>query len=336
VEKEEQIMQREVMEIFSKGVFTNYSTVTYEEKYLISVVSEVANEVIAIAAVELHQRKIFVGTITKTGSQTASKTMEEELSLLLHQTKPSEILINTNSKELLTRITKQISLKSKLTDKGNTFDPFWHFSTPLLFLEKEFGPFEKGDWPLVLKLLYQEKENRALVFSALGGLFNHLKDHKLLDKYLKLAKFFNINELIYPLVGRRLFMDNHTLMNLDVLSSKEKSGLEGELSLLELIDRTSSNLGKRLMKKWVQNPLCDIDIIQTRLNAVEDLERRKADRENFKIRLKTLGDIEHLTNKLYSYSISRDGDTVNINYYLEDRSVARYLYIKAKFTEIKR
>jgi DNA mismatch repair protein MutS len=76
------------------------------------------------------------------------------------------------------------------------------------------------------------------------------------------------------------------------------SGGRGGPTLLDVIDRTRTPMGGRLLRRWLQQPLLDIAAIEARLDAVEALAAAGPDREVLRERLAGLGDVERITARL--------------------------------------
>jgi DNA mismatch repair protein MutS len=69
-------------------------------------------------------------------------------------------------------------------------------------------------------------------------------------------------------------------------------------TLLGALDLTETPMGGRLLRRWMQQPLLDLDQIVVRLDAVEALVRDARARETLRARLRTLGDIERVGGRL--------------------------------------
>lgn len=97
-------------------------------------------------------------------------------------------------------------------------------------------------------------------------------------------------------------IDAATRKNLELLETtrdKQKFG-----SLYWAIDKVKTPMGSRLLKNWITQPIKNIDEIQTRLNAVEELINSPVDRINLSNLLTRICDIERLAVKLSNGSIN--------------------------------
>ena len=95
-------------------------------------------------------------------------------------------------------------------------------------------------------------------------------------------------------------MDNFTLRNLEILSPLAQDGR----SLLAVVDRTSTPMGARLLRRWLAFPLCSIKDIEQRQNGVEYFFREPEFRDILTTQLQMIGDMERLVAKLSTGRIS--------------------------------
>ncbi len=93
---------------------------------------------------------------------------------------------------------------------------------------------------------------------------------------------------------RYVRLDRFTVRNLELT---EGMGEDGKC-LLDVIDRTVSPMGARLLRRWVLFPLKDADEINRRLDVVEYFFRKPEEREELKNWLEQIGDMERLVSKV--------------------------------------
>lgn len=89
-------------------------------------------------------------------------------------------------------------------------------------------------------------------------------------------------------------LDRFTVRNLELVSTMSEDGK----SLLDVIDRTVSPMGARLLRRWVLFPLKDSREINRRLDIVEYFFRQPEEREALKDALSQIGDLERLIAKV--------------------------------------
>lgn len=106
------------------------------------------------------------------------------------------------------------------------------------------------------------------------------------------VKSYNISEF--------LSMDINTARNLELLYTNRDKAKFG--SLLWAIDRVKTNMGARLLKKWITQPLKDADKINARLDAVEELLHNSSVSRKLSSLLEKVYDIERLSVKMSNSS----------------------------------
>jgi DNA mismatch repair protein MutS len=93
---------------------------------------------------------------------------------------------------------------------------------------------------------------------------------------------------------RYVRLDKYTVRSLELISSMN----EGGKSLLNVIDRTISPMGARMLKRWMVFPLKDEKPINDRLNVVEYFFREPEFKELIEEQLHLIGDLERIISKV--------------------------------------
>jgi DNA mismatch repair protein MutS len=130
-------------------------------------------------------------------------------------------------------------------------------------------------------------ENLSLGVIAAGAALHYLiETHH--DKIEHISAISRIDE------GNFVWLDKFTLRNLEMLNSPH----QGAKTLLDVLDKTVSPMGSRLIRRWIALPLKNRQSIEERHNAVEKLiqQRELIDLLQEKIRL--VGDLERLISKV--------------------------------------
>lgn len=91
-----------------------------------------------------------------------------------------------------------------------------------------------------------------------------------------------------------VWLDRFTIRNLELFAPLHESGK----SLIDVIDKTISPMGSRLLKRWMALPLKDIDPINERLDVVELFLKKPETKENLEEHLRQMGDLERLISKV--------------------------------------
>ena len=127
-------------------------------------------------------------------------------------------------------------------------------------------------------------EGKVAAVRAAGGLLRHLLD-------TQKASLEHVRAIGYKTFADCLIIDPITLKHLEVVSGSG-GGLEG--SLLAEIDRTITPMAGRALRAWLLRPLCSLERIRDRLDAVEELAFRSTERGRFRDVLKAVHDLERL------------------------------------------
>ncbi len=91
-----------------------------------------------------------------------------------------------------------------------------------------------------------------------------------------------------------VWMDQFTIRNLELVSSPHQNAV----TLLQVLDKTSTPMGSRLLKRWLLLPLLDKNQIEERHNIVKYFLEHYELSEKISKQLKSVGDIERLISKV--------------------------------------
>ncbi|MEZ5070016.1 MAG: DNA mismatch repair protein MutS [Bacteroidales bacterium] len=91
-----------------------------------------------------------------------------------------------------------------------------------------------------------------------------------------------------------VWLDRFTIRNLEIFQSL----YEGARTLADVMDKTVSPMGSRLLKRWLALPLKDVLLIRERHNMVESLAAETELREGLQEEIRQVGDLERIISKL--------------------------------------
>lgn len=100
--------------------------------------------------------------------------------------------------------------------------------------------------------------------------------------------------------GAHVWMDRFTIKNLELYHSTNQNAV----TLIDVIDKTISPMGGRLLKRWLALPLVDLDAIKQRHDVVEYVRNDTILLQKFQYQLKQIGDIERLISKVATGKIT--------------------------------
>jgi DNA mismatch repair protein MutS len=125
---------------------------------------------------------------------------------------------------------------------------------------------------------------RTAAIQAAGGLVAYLRDTQKAD-------LAHVRAITYRTSADCLLIDPITLKHLEVVTGSDGTA---QASLLKEIDRTITAMGGRLLRAWLLRPLCALERIRDRLDAVEELAFRSTERGRFRDAMKAVHDLERL------------------------------------------
>ncbi len=137
------------------------------------------------------------------------------------------------------------------------------------------------------KIPYAENATRLL--------FNYIKETQKIE--LK-----HINKINVYNASNYMTLDNIARKNLELTETLRDKNKKG--SLLWVLDKTSTSMGGRNLRRWIEKPLMDIGDIHKRLQAVKELKEDVILRSDISETLKKVYDIERLTGKIAYGSVN--------------------------------
>lgn len=120
-------------------------------------------------------------------------------------------------------------------------------------------------------------------------LFSYIKETQKIE--LKHINRINIYE-----ASNYMTLDNIARKNLELTETIREKSKKG--SLLWVLDKTSTSMGGRNLRRWIEKPLMDIGDIHKRLEAVKELKEGVILRSDISETLKKVYDIERLAGKI--------------------------------------
>ncbi len=106
----------------------------------------------------------------------------------------------------------------------------------------------------------------------------------------------HINKIEIYEIDQFMVLDNIARKNLELTETLRERNKKG--SLLWVLDKTSTSMGGRMLRKWVEKPLTNVDEIRARLDGVEELKENIMLRSELAVNLKKIYDIERLVGKV--------------------------------------
>ena len=171
--------------------------------------------------------------------------------------------------------------------------------------EEHFGnrwcTFQLDDWMLTEQSSRQKLLKHFGTKSLKGFGVEHLKLGVIaagaILQYLEMTQHTHlghITSLRRIEEDRYVRLDKFTIRSLELLQSMQDDGV----SLLDVIDRTTTAMGARMLKRWTVFPLMDVASINKRLDVVDTFFRKPDFRQTVDDNLHRIGDIERIISKV--------------------------------------
>ncbi|MCU0859155.1 MAG: DNA mismatch repair protein MutS [Thermoplasmata archaeon] len=129
---------------------------------------------------------------------------------------------------------------------------------------------------------------RPLAISSAGAVLRYLESTQKRDLgFLSPPRFVSTSD--------KLVLDQTTIRNLELV--RNVRDMTDENTLVSVLDRTLTPMGSRLLKGWLMEPLTDVEAIDRRLDAVQELVSSTAVRTGLGSSLEQVRDLERLISK---------------------------------------
>lgn len=205
-----------------------------------------------------------------------------------------EFLTAEGSFEYVDKLLNSFQPKEVLYQKGKGTD----FTA--LFGGK-FYTFPQDDW-VYTEDAANDRLMRHFETKSLKGFGVHELNYGIIASgailhYLDLTQHHNVRHIVSLSrieEEKYVWLDRFTIRNLELFSSIN----EGAKTLVQVIDKTASPMGARLLKRWIALPLKEIPAINNRLNVVEHLVNNPDLKESLTDHIREVGDLERLISKV--------------------------------------
>jgi DNA mismatch repair protein MutS len=260
------IVKRGITELVTPGVSFNDKILHHQQNNFLA---------------SLHLEKDKAGLAlcdVSTGEFLVAQGSHHYIEKLIQNFKPNEILFEKNKRIGVADLIGDRFYTFPLDDWAFTYDYGYeslikHFETKSL---KGFGI-----------------EESTVAICACGAILHYLGETKH-DRLKHITKISRIDEEQY------VWLDKFTIRNLELYSSNHENGK----SLIDVIDKTVSPMGSRLLKRWLALPLKNTEAINERLAAVRYFAGNSEERNTITELLKEVGDLERLISKVAALRVN--------------------------------
>ena len=261
------LVKRGITELVTPGVSVNDAVLNHRENNFVSALHFTRSGLIGVAFLDIS-----------TGEFLTAEGNADYVDKLLNNFAPKEVLVERGNRKRVDETFSSRYLVFELDD--------WIF-TDEAANDKLLKQFETRN----LKGFGIHSLHAAIIASGAVLHYLDITKHTMTSHITRLSR---IEEESY------VRLDKFTVRNLELV---QPLGDEGK-SLLDVIDRTVSPMGARMLSRWILFPLKDPAAINDRLDVVEYFFRNPDERESLKEHLGHIGDLERLVGKVSTRRIS--------------------------------
>jgi len=254
------IVKRGIIEMVTPGVLLNENVLVHKENNFLAAV-HIDKKIAGVAFLDIS-----------TGEFLTSEGTIDYIDQMLNNFQPKEVLFEKGKKELF-----------------------------LDYFGSKFYTFKLDDWIFTLeaandRLLKQFETSSLKGFGVQNLNFGIIAAGAILY-YLDITQHEQLGHITsLPRIeeNRYVWLDKFTIKNLELFNTP----YEGARTLIDIMDRTVSPMGGRLLKRWVSLPLKDIQPVNERLDVVQYFVENITFKEEIGGLIRQIGDLERLISKV--------------------------------------
>jgi DNA mismatch repair protein MutS len=258
--KTKNIVKRGVIELVTPGVSYNDTTIENTENNWLASVA-IGKKICGLSLLDLS-----------TGEFLTTEGDYNRIDKLLSNFQPKEVLIQRSKQikynDVFGHQYYSYPIDEWLYNHDSAYDRLnQHFATTSL---KGFGV-----------------DDMEMSISSAGAILHYLD----LTKHLTNAHITRLSKMED---SDYVWLDRFTMKNLELLYSPHQGGK----TLVNILDRTLTPMGTRMLRRWIAQPLKNVDAIKERLNVVETFFNNRELRDAASELLAEIGDMERIASKI--------------------------------------
>ncbi len=254
------VVRRSVTEVVTPGVTTDDALLDHNSNNFLAALAFGPHEHLGAAFLDISTGEFFV-------SEGDAATMDK----LLQSFRPAEIILP----------------KSRLKEFTAVYgDKFYTYTLEDWIFTRDFGREKLLQHFQTQSMKGFGVEDMDHGQTAAGAILHYLGT----TENTKLAHITGISRLQ---TEKYVWLDRFTIRNLELVSSNHENGI----SLLQVLDKTVSPMGARLLKKWVLLPLTSLTQIEERQDVVSFFVENQDFAGTIEPHVRHVGDLERLMSK---------------------------------------
>ncbi len=264
------LVRREVIRVITPGTVIESSMLEEGKNNYLCVICRQKTE-LGVCFADCSTGELYATQLD--GEDATSRCLNE-----LARFRPSEILMN-DACRVDGMLTEFIGKRLALAEQYIPEDRF-DAQTATQTLLAQFGVKQLSE-------LHMEQSMAAVC--AVGCLLSYLRETQMtgLERFRHVEMYSDVQYMQLDLTAQR------NLELLETLRNKDKRG-----SLLGVLDRTRTAMGKRLIRTWIERPLINPAPISRRLNAVDELVHQGVLRAELRESLTSIYDLERIMTRV--------------------------------------
>ena len=273
------IVKREVTQIITPGTFTDTEYLKSDSNnYLLSIF--IQGYSLNLTYSDYSTGEIYFTEKTFLSKKELFRFLQDQIDRI----SPNEILINEEELE---------TFKNKIKKDNIFFNPYIAGNLKNSNIFKDFGKYFSDNFKNNLKSFISD--NKIADYTSLKKILQYIVvTQKINLKHINSISYYNNYEF--------LLLDESSKRTLEVVKGLNTFSKKG--SLLDVLDKCSTSMGSRKLKKWVESPLVDLNKIQERQDIIESFTRDLLLQDKIEKILKEVYDIERLVVKISNGSIN--------------------------------
>jgi len=265
--KEKKIVKRGVTEVVTPGIAIDDKLLNHKSNNYLASIHYESKAKIGIALLDIS-----------TGEFHVAEGNEYYLDKILKSFSPSEVILSKSQKKYFV---------SRFGER------YYHFGLDEWIFTEDYTTEKLLDFFKVTGLKGFGIETMTASHVAAGSILHYLESNEQRNvQHIQKITRIHTEDFVW--------LDRFTIANLELIDSNHISGIP----LISIMDKTTSPMGARMMRKWVLMPLVDKNKISSRLDKVEFLLRDGALRGDLTSKVQQVGDIERVVSKIPMGKIS--------------------------------
>ncbi len=285
---EKRILKREVQKLLTPGTLTDDEMLSPSQNNFLAAVVIVKNHW-GFAYADISTGEFF----TTQGEELESLTAE------LLRLEPAEVLLPSNAPDINGILRPGEKSPHRPDCLPDSFCYALRSPTPFTLIEAKQRLLETFR---VRSLEGMGCQNLTLGVRAAGGLLEYIEDTQKANR-VPLQPLRTYSRADY------LLLDHQTRRNLEITQTVREGKLQG--SLLWSLDRTNTAMGARALRRWLLQPLMDLNGIRARQDTIGELVQNTELREDLRQLLRSIYDLERLSGRVGS-GTARPRDLVSL------------------------